>query len=263
MASNYRAAQGGRTGGREYTRDHATPAWEALEEVAGELEGGEAVAFGSGMAAVAAVLDLVPAGALVVAPTDCYMGVPVLLADGQEQGRWRAEFVDVTDTAGAAAAARHADLVWLESPTNPLLDVADLRALCSAAHAGGALVAVDNAFATPLLQQPLRLGADIAMHSATKFFGGFSDLLMGIAVGTARSSASGCAAAGSSPAPSPARWRPSSCCVACALCGCGWSRASAAPGGLARRAGGPSRGHPGAVSRPGQRPWPRAGRRAR
>jgi len=183
MASNFRAAQQGRTGGREYTRDHATPAWEALEEVAGELEGGEAVAFSSGMAAVAAVLDLVPAGALVVAPTDCYLGVTALLADGQEQGRWRAEFVDVTDTASAAAAARRADLVWLESPTNPLLDVADLRALCSAAREGGALVAVDNTFATPLLQQPLRLGAHIAMHSATKFFGGHSDLLLGIAVG--------------------------------------------------------------------------------
>ena len=123
MASNFRAAQRGRTGGREYTRDHATPAWEALEEVAGELEGGEAVAFSSGMAAVAAVLDLVPAGALVVAPTDCYLGVHALLAGGQQQGRWRAELVDVTDTAAAAAAARRADLVWLESPTNPLLDV--------------------------------------------------------------------------------------------------------------------------------------------
>jgi cystathionine gamma-synthase len=89
MASNFRAAQLGRTGGREYTRDHATPAWEALEELAGELEGGEAVAFSSGMAAVSAVLDLVPAGALVVAPTDCYMGVHVLLADGQQQVRWR------------------------------------------------------------------------------------------------------------------------------------------------------------------------------
>src|SRR5262249_58219517 len=84
--------------------------------------------------------------------------------------------------ATAAAGARRADLVWLESPTNPLLDVADLRALCSAAREGGALVAVDNTFATPLLQQPLRLGAHFAVHSATKFFGGHSDLLLGIAV---------------------------------------------------------------------------------
>src|SRR5262245_10749944 len=137
MASNFRAPQRGQTGGREYTRDHATPAWEALEELAGELEGGEAVTFSSGMAAVAAVLDLVPAGARVVAPADCYLGVTALLGDGQEQGRWRAEFVDVTDTASAAAAARRADLVWLESPTNPLLGVADLRALCAAAHEGG------------------------------------------------------------------------------------------------------------------------------
>lgn len=182
MASNFRAGNRGQAAGREYARDDATPGWEALEEVVGELEGGEAVAFASGMGAAAAVLDLLPAGARVMAPTDCYAGVHALLADGQQQGRWHVDLVDITDTAVAAAAARRADLVWLESPTNPLLDIADLAALCTAARDVGALVAVDNTFATPLLQQPIALGAHIAVHSATKFLGGHSDLLLGLAV---------------------------------------------------------------------------------
>ena len=92
------------------------------------------------------------------------------------------DLVDITDTAVALVAARRADLVWLESPTNPLLDIADLPALCAAARDAGALVAVDNTFATPLLQQPLALGAHFAVHSATKFLGGHSDLLLGIAI---------------------------------------------------------------------------------
>ncbi|MGD0687314.1 MAG: PLP-dependent aspartate aminotransferase family protein [Streptosporangiaceae bacterium] len=182
LASNFRAGHQGQITAREYSRGDATPGWEALEEVIGELEGGEAVAFGSGMAAASAVFDLLPAGARVVAPADCYAGVHALLEDGRQQGRWQVELVDITDTAAAAAAARRADLVWLESPTNPLLGIADLPAVCAAAREGGALVAVDNTFATPLLQQPIALGAHIAMHSATKFLGGHSDLLLGIAV---------------------------------------------------------------------------------
>jgi len=182
LASNFRAANRGQAADREYSRDDATPGWEALEEVVGELEGGEAVAFASGMGAAAAVLDLLPAGARVMAPTDCYAGVHTLLADGQQRGRWHVELVDITDTAVAVPAARRADLVWLESPTNPLLDIADLPALCTAARDGGALVAVDNTFATPLLQRPIGLGAHVAVHSATKFLGGHSDLLLGLAV---------------------------------------------------------------------------------
>jgi cystathionine gamma-synthase len=182
LASSFRAGHQGQTTDRSYSRDDATPGWEALEEVIGELEGGEAVAFGSGMAAAAAVFDLLPAGARVVAPTDCYMGVQALLEDGRRLRRWHADLVDITDTAAATAAARQADLVWLESPTNPLLDIADLPAVCGAAREGGALVAVDNTFATPLLQQPIALGAHIALHSATKFFGGHSDLLLGVVV---------------------------------------------------------------------------------
>jgi cystathionine gamma-synthase len=166
---------------REYSRDDSTPSWEAFEAVMGEVEGGHAVAFSSGMAAAAAVVDLLPLGARVVAPTDCYTGVAGLLADGQRQGRWSVQRVDVTDTATAAHAAATADLLWLESPTNPLLDVADLPALCAATRGDG-LVAVDNTFATPLLQQPLTLGAHLVVHSATKFLGGHSDLLLGVVI---------------------------------------------------------------------------------
>ena len=148
----------------------------------GQVEGGHAVAFSSGMAAIAAVLDLVPAGGRIVAPADCYFGVGELLADGQQQGRWAVDRVDLTDTASVQAAVAGADLLWLETPSNPLLEVADLPALCAAGRAAGAIVGVDNTFATPLLQQPLALGADVVVHSATKFIGGHSDLLSGITI---------------------------------------------------------------------------------
>jgi cystathionine gamma-synthase len=186
LASNFRGgitpAPGTQEGSRSYARTDATPTWEALEEAMGEVEGGHAVAFSSGMAAVAAVLDLVPAGGRIVAPTDCYFGVGEILADAQQQGRWAVDRVDLTDTASVETAAAGADLLWLETPSNPLLDIADLPALCAAGRHAGAIVGVDNTFATPLLQQPLALGADVVVHSATKFIGGHSDLLSGIAV---------------------------------------------------------------------------------
>ena len=186
LASNFHggstAAPGAEAGGRAYARTDATPTWEALEAAVGQVEGGHGVAFSSGMAAVAAVLGLVPAGGRIVAPADCYFGVGELLADGQQQGLWAVDRVDLTDTASAQAAASGADLLWLETPSNPLLEVADLPALCAAGRHAGAIVGVDNTFATPLLQQPLALGADVSVHSATKFIGGHSDLLSGITV---------------------------------------------------------------------------------
>jgi len=187
LASTFRAPAGASTStdGRAYARDDGTPTWEGLEEVIGELEGGHAVAFSTGMAAAAAVFDLLSAGSRIVAPTDCYSGVKALLADGQDQGRWSAELVDITDTAGVLTAAANADLLWLESPTNPLLEIADLPALCRAGKGGRPLIAVDNTFATSLLQQPLSLGADVVVHSATKFIGGHSDLLLGVAIAKA------------------------------------------------------------------------------
>ena len=186
LASNFQAgttaAPGTGQGGRAYSRTDATPGWEALETAVGQVEGGHAVAFSSGMAAIAAVLDLVPAGARIVAPADCYFGVGELLADGQQQGRWAVDRVDLTDTAAVQAAVAGADLLWLETPSNPLLEVADLPTLCAAGRRAGAIVGVDNTFATPLLQQPLALGADVVVHSATKFIGGHSDLLSGITI---------------------------------------------------------------------------------
>jgi cystathionine gamma-synthase len=180
-ASTFRASSGGPEG-RAYARDDGTPGWDALEELLGDLEGGSAVCFASGMGAVAAVLDLVPAGATVVVPRDSYSGVRALLDDGKASGRWDVCTVGMTDAGALAAAIREADLVWLETPSNPLLEVVDIVEVASQAAAAGAVVVVDNTFATPLLQSPLELGADLVVHSATKFIGGHSDLLLGAVV---------------------------------------------------------------------------------
>jgi len=169
-------------GDREYSRDGGTPTWEALETIVGELEGGQAVSFSSGMAAAAAVFDQLAAGALVVLPDDCYQGVVQLATMGEKKGRLRVRRIASEDTPAWLVAAREADLLWLESPSNPLLKVADLAAICAAQRKPGGLLAVDNTFATPLNQRPLQCGADICMHSATKFIGGHSDLLAGILV---------------------------------------------------------------------------------
>src|SRR6476659_9414319 len=177
LASNFRA-----DGAAEYARDGGTDTWQALEAAVGALEGGDAIAFASGMAAAAAILESLPTGASVVVPADCYAGVRALLNDGAAHGRWKVTTVDITDTAATEQAAWAADLLWLESPTNPLIDVADLPRLCSFGNGTGAVVVVDNTFATPLGQRPLGFGADLVLHSATKFIGGHSDLLLGLAV---------------------------------------------------------------------------------
>lgn len=177
LASNFRA-----DGPVEYARDGGTDTWQALETAVGALEGGVAVAFASGMAAAAAILETLPTGASVVVPADCYAGVRTLLDDGAAHGRWKVTAVDITDTAATEQAAWAADLLWLESPTNPLIDIADLPRLCAFGRDRGAVVVVDNTFATALLQRPLDLGADYVLHSATKFIGGHSDLLSGVVV---------------------------------------------------------------------------------
>lgn len=167
--------------GREYSRDDGTATWEALEAIVGGLEAGKAVAFASGMAAIAAVFDQLMAGSLVVLPDDCYQGVAGLAAAGAERQRWTVQRVAVDDTDSWIRAASTADLLWLESPSNPLLTVADLEAICAAPRKPGAIVAVDNTFATPLNQKPLDFGASASLQSATKFIGGHSDLLAGVA----------------------------------------------------------------------------------
>lgn len=176
MASTYVAGAD-----REYGR-YANPTWAAFEEALGALEGGRALAFASGMAAVGTVMDLVGQGAKVVAPQHAYHGSLMVLADLEARGRLHAELVDITETDAVVKACDDAALVWLESPTNPALEVADLPTIAAAARAAGASVVVDNTFATPLLQRPLDDGADIVLHSATKYLAGHSDVLMGALV---------------------------------------------------------------------------------
>jgi cystathionine gamma-synthase len=169
-----------RGGDRAYSRDDGTPGWEALEDIVGGLEGGSSVCFASGMAAIAAIFDQLPAGSVVALPDDCYQGVVGLANAGQSRGRWTVRRVGVTDTSGWIEMASVADLLWLESPSNPLLAVADLDVICTAPRKRGAILGVDSTFATPLNQRPLALGADVAVQSVTKFIGGHSDLLGGV-----------------------------------------------------------------------------------
>ncbi len=166
---------------RIYSRNEATEGWEAFEVMLGGLEGGAAVAFSSGMAACAAVLGELPTGAHLVLVEDCYQGVAAIAEAGAGSHQWRVERLPATDPRWLQRASE-ADLLWIESPSNPLLEVADLTAICAAPRRAGTRVVVDNTFATPLLQRPLQLGADIVVHSATKLIGGHSDLLLGAAV---------------------------------------------------------------------------------
>lgn len=175
-ASNYELGSD-----RGYSRVEANEGWEAFEELLGGLEGGHAVAFASGMAACAAVLGQLPTGAHLVLAADCYQGVAAIAEAGARDHGWRVERLAAGDERWVSRAAE-ADLLWLESPSNPLLEVADLPAVCRAPRRPGTRVVIDNTFATPLLQRPLALGADIVVHSATKLIGGHSDLLLGAAV---------------------------------------------------------------------------------
>ena len=168
-------------GSSEYSRD-GNPAWHAFETVLGELEGGQALAFASGIAAATAVFDLVPAKAAVVAPRVAYSGTLTQLRERARRGLIDLRLVDVGDTREVLDAASDAALVWLESPTNPTLDLADIEAISHAATEAGTAVAVDNTFATPLRQRPLDLGADFVVHSASKLLGGHSDLVLGAVV---------------------------------------------------------------------------------
>jgi cystathionine gamma-synthase len=176
MASTY-----GATGDLEYGR-YGNPTWAAFEETLGALEGGRCLAFSSGLATVATVLDLVGQGTTVVAPRHAYNGSVMQLADLESRGRLHARLVDVTDTAAVVTACDGAALVWLESPTNPALELADIETIAAAAHEAGAYVVVDNTFATPLRQRPLTMGADVVVHSATKYLSGHADAMLGALV---------------------------------------------------------------------------------
>jgi len=168
-------------GDSEYGR-HGNPAWAAFEAILGTLEGGRALAFSSGMAAATALFDLVPLGAAVVAPSGAYNGTLTQLRDRARRKLIELRIVDISDTAAVVAAADDAALVWIESPTNPGLDVADIEAISRGAASAGTAVAVDNTFATPLRQRPLELGADFVVHSASKLLSGHSDVVLGAVV---------------------------------------------------------------------------------
>ena len=160
------------------------PTWSAFEEVLAALEGpgATAVAFASGMAAIAAVAELVPVGGTVLGQSVAYSGTRGLLGAWAASGR--IELREVAPRADALVAALDASpgLVWIETPTNPTLDVVDIAAVAGAARDRGCLVVVDSTFATPLGQHPLDLGADIVVHSATKYLAGHSDVLLGAVV---------------------------------------------------------------------------------
>lgn len=180
LSSTFRGTGEPQAGDRLYGRA-ANPTWDDFEQVLGRLEGARlpALAYASGMAAADSVFSLVPLGGRVVVPRHAYMGGMTLLAEAQEQGRLTVQAVDVEDTEAVLAAAEGADLLWLESPTNPMLEVADLPAILAEARRRGILTCVDSTFATPLLQNPLEWGADIVAHSATKYIAGHSDVILG------------------------------------------------------------------------------------
>lgn len=156
----------------------------ALEACLAQLEGGAACAcFASGVAAASAVLHALAPGDQVLVSEDVYYGNRLLLT--RELTRWglAVSFVDTTDVAAVRAAfTERTRLLWVETPSNPMLRISDLNALAEMAHSRGAKLAVDNTFATPILQNPLALGADLVVHSSTKYFGGHSDVLGGAVI---------------------------------------------------------------------------------
>lgn len=179
-----RGADGLFASGLNYTRD-ANPTRNAFETAMVALEGGHsAIAFSSGMAAITALFEGHPAKGRIVVPDDMYFGIRSLIEETDIGRHFEFAAVDMRDLDAlrATVAAAPTGLVWIETPSNPLIRVVDVRAACLIAHEVGALAVVDNTWATPVLQHPLELGADAVMHSATKYIGGHSDLMAGVVV---------------------------------------------------------------------------------
>jgi cystathionine gamma-synthase len=178
-----RDADGGYSRGYEYTRE-SNPNRDALEECVRELEGGAAAAaFSSGMAATMTVLQTLAPGDHVVVPDDTYFGTREIFRD--LFSRWGVEtsFVDMTNAEEVGGAVRPSTrLLWVETPSNPRLKITDIREISGIAREAGALLACDNTWATPVLQRPLELGADLVMHATTKYLGGHSDVMGGVVV---------------------------------------------------------------------------------
>ncbi len=162
------------------------PSRHTLEVALATLEGGaEAAAFGSGMAAIQAVIQALGQGAHVVAPIDVYHGTRNLMNDFVEHWGLHVHFVNMTDlTSVEEAVNAQTRLIWLETPSNPMLHITDIEAICKIARSKGVPVCVDNTWPSPALQQPLTMGADLVMHSTTKYLGGHSDILGGAVIGS-------------------------------------------------------------------------------
>ena len=168
---------------RLYIRE-GNPTQDRLERALAALEGGErALAVGAGTAAAAALLQALPAGAHVVFHRDLYFGIRQLATDYLPRWGMSGAFADLADPASASAALTPATAaLWVETPTNPLLEILDLQAVATLARSAGALLVVDGTFATPALQRPLALGGDVVLHSTTKYLGGHSDTAGGALV---------------------------------------------------------------------------------
>ncbi|MDX6564588.1 MAG: cystathionine gamma-lyase, partial [Gaiellales bacterium] len=173
---------GAMRGGHDYART-INPTRTALEQCLASLEGAEyGLAFASGMSAIAAILELLSPGQLTMAVNDVYGGTYRLFSKVLAPKGYRFAFADLATPIGLSEiATQRPDMVWIETPTNPLLKVLDIRAIADATHAAGGLLVVDNTFASPYLQQPLELGADLVVHSTTKYIGGHSDVVGGFA----------------------------------------------------------------------------------
>ena len=175
IALNSTFHEGGPVGYGRYGNE----TWSALEEAISVLEGGKTLLFSSGMAAISAVFSLLPEGAVIVAANNGYQGTTTLLKKLNESEKLKVRFINLANTDECIAAIPGAQMLYLESPLNPLLEVVDLPKIIAAGKAAGCGVAVDNTLATPLLQNPLALGADISIHSVTKYLSGHSDLILG------------------------------------------------------------------------------------
>jgi len=187
LTSTYAFKSFGEKRDYDYTRS-GNPTRDALGAAIAALEGGAgAVVTASGMAAVTLICQLLHANDLLIAPHDCYGGTYRLFDALAKRGAARVEFVDQTDTQALdAAIARKPRLVWIETPSNPLLRLVDIRAAAAKAHAAGALVVADNTFLSPGWQRPIALGADLVLHSTTKYLNGHSDVVGGAVVAATR-----------------------------------------------------------------------------
>ena len=183
LSSTYSFPAFGEKGPYDYSRS-GNPTRDLLAAALADLENGAgAVVTGSGMAAIALVGQLLPRGSRLIAPHDCYGGSFRLFSAWQRRGDLQVEFVDFgVPGALASALAAPAALVWVETPSNPLLRITDIAATVALARSAGALVAVDNTFLSPVLQQPLSFGADLVVHSTTKYLNGHSDVVGGAVI---------------------------------------------------------------------------------